>query len=64
MLVTIAAGIVCRKMPVRQNVIRKILGLPKRYLFEAMLIYLWIHLVLADQSAYGGCRLNLVSHST
>lgn len=60
MLVMRAAGIVRGEMLFRKNFICKILVLVKRYVFEYVLIYLLIHLVLVDQSAYGGSRLNLV----
>ena len=43
------------------NVIREILGLPKCHRLGTIPMYRWIHLVLADQFAYDGCRLNLVS---
>ena len=42
------------------DVIRKILGLPKRHHLGTIPMYQWIHLVLADKLAYDGCRLNLV----
>ena len=45
------------------NVIREILGLPKCHRLGTIPMYRWIHLVLADQFAYDGCRLNLVSPS-
>lgn len=37
------------------------LGLPKRHHLGTIPMYQWIHLVLADQLAYDGCRLILVS---
>ena len=43
------------------DVIRGILGLPKRHHLGTIPMYQWIHLVLADKLAYDGCRLNLVS---
>ena len=42
------------------DVIRKILGLPKQHHLGTIPMYQWIHLVLADKLAYDGCRLNLV----
>ena len=42
------------------DVIRKILGLPKRHHLGTIPMYQWIHLVLADQLAYNGRRLILV----
>lgn len=46
------------------DVIRKILGLPKRHHLGTIPMYQWIHLVLADQLAYNGRRLILVSPIT
>ena len=45
------------------DVIRKILGLPKQHHLGTIPVYQSIHLVLADKLAYDGCRLNLVSLS-
>ena len=53
-----ADGVVAARS--EDDVIRKILGLPKQHHLGTIPMYQWIHLVLADKLAYDGRRLILV----